>query len=65
MRLCSDDVARLEETAYQIRRLTVEMITYGQWGHIGGSFSLAEILAVPLLQCYERGPGSPDMGRTG
>lgn len=36
----------LDDRAYQIRRLSLEMICYGQWGHLGGSFSLAEILAV-------------------
>jgi transketolase len=36
----------LHDTAYQIRRLSVEMITYSMWGHIGGSFSMAELLAV-------------------
>ena len=37
---------RLREAAYVIRRLTVEMVAWGQWGHLGGSFSMAEILAV-------------------
>ncbi|NJO00548.1 MAG: MFS transporter [Bacteroidia bacterium] len=32
--------------ANQIRRLSIEMITYSQWGHIGGSFSMAELLAM-------------------
>jgi transketolase len=36
----------LDEMAYQIRRLVLEMICYGQWGHVGGSFSMAEILSV-------------------
>jgi transketolase len=36
----------METAAYEIRRLSIEMITWGQWGHIGGSFSMAEILAV-------------------
>jgi transketolase len=35
----------LEEAAYQIRRLSIEMITYARWGHPGGSLSMAEILA--------------------
>jgi transketolase len=38
-------IAMLEEKAYQIRRLALEMITYGQVGHPGGSLSEAEILA--------------------
>ena len=40
------DLERLDGLAYEIRRLSVEMITWGQWGHIGGSVSIAEILAV-------------------
>jgi transketolase len=35
----------LQEKAYEIRKLALEMITYAQWGHVGGSFSLAEVLA--------------------
>lgn len=46
MQLSKTDFEKIEEAAYQIRRLSVEMITYGKWGHIGGSFSMAEILAV-------------------
>ena len=38
-------LAALEEVAYDIRRLSVEMVTYAKWGHIGGAFSMAEILA--------------------
>lgn len=45
MPLSPEKIAELAEMAYQIRRLSVEMITYGRWGHIGGSFSLAELLA--------------------
>ena len=26
----------LQEAAYQIRRLSIEMITYARWGHPGG-----------------------------
>jgi len=36
----------LEEAAYQIRRLSIEMITYAKWGHPGGSLSMADILTV-------------------
>lgn len=46
MELSKTDFEKLEEYAYQIRRLSVEMITYGKWGHIGGSFSMAEIFSV-------------------
>lgn len=46
MKLDSDEIRRLEDVAYEIRRLSVEMITYATWGHIGGSFSMAELLSV-------------------
>ena len=36
------DIEFLEEKAYQIRRLCVEMITYGQWA-TSGVFSLAAL----------------------
>jgi transketolase len=45
MRIDPRLIDRLQETAYQIRRLSLEMITYGCWGHIGGAFSIAEILS--------------------
>lgn len=44
--LAPETLDKLEEKSYQIRRLSVEMICYGQWGHIGGSFSMAELLSV-------------------
>jgi transketolase len=47
MRIISAEQSEyLSEMAYRIRRMSLEMITYGQWGHIGGAFSLAEILSV-------------------
>ncbi|MBN1286379.1 MAG: transketolase [Anaerolineae bacterium] len=49
----------LEEMAYQIRRLSVEMITYGKWGHIGGSFSMAELLAVLYFHHMRIDPDAP------
>ena len=59
MQLGADEIARLEDMAYEIRRLTVEMITYGQWGHIGGSFSMAEMLAVLYFQAMNVDPANP------
>jgi len=44
--LSPEKLSELEEAAYQIRRLSIEMITYARWGHPGGSLSLADILAV-------------------
>ncbi len=58
-KLSSDDLLNLEEMAYQIRRLSVEMICYGQWGHIGGSFSMAEILSVLYFQALSIDPKRP------
>lgn len=59
MRLSDEVLAKLEEKAYQIRRLSVEMITYGRWGHIGGSFSMAELLAVLYFQHMNYDPERP------
>ena len=59
MQLKPDKLSELEEAAYQIRRLSVEMITYGRWGHIGGSFSMAEILAVLYFQAMQVDPQQP------
>jgi len=43
--LAPEERSRLEEVAYEIRRLTIELVAYGQWGHIAGSVSMAELLA--------------------
>jgi transketolase len=59
MRLTDDQFQNLEEMAYQIRRLSVEMITYGLWGHIGGSFSMAEILATLYFHHLRVNPEDP------
>lgn len=59
MRLAPDKLAELEEMAYQIRRLCVEMITYARWGHIGGSFSMAETLAALYFQAMRVDPARP------
>jgi transketolase len=40
------ETTELQEAAYNIRRLSLEMIAAATWGHIGGSFSIAELLAV-------------------
>lgn len=59
MPLSAEKITALEEVAYQIRRLSVEMITYGRWGHIGGSFSLAELLAVLYFHAMHVKPDDP------
>src|SRR5665648_102136 len=46
MKLTLEKEAYLKDMAYEIRRLSLEMITYSSWGHIGGAFSMAEILSV-------------------
>lgn len=56
-----DQLAILEDTAYQIRRFVVEMICYSQWGHIGGSLSLADILSVLYFQAMVIDPIHPKM----
>ena len=60
MRISLDEITHLEEIAYQIRRLSMEMITCGHWGHIGGSFSIAEILACLYFREMENDPDVPD-----
>jgi len=60
MRISPGEIARLEEIAYHIRRLSLEMITCGQWGHIGGSFSIAETLACLYFQELKVDPNNPN-----
>lgn len=40
-----EKIRDLDDTAFAIRRLCLEFITCAGWGHIGGSFSEAELLA--------------------
>ena len=54
-----DTVRMLEERAYQIRRLALEMITYGQVGHPGGSLSEAEVLACLYFSELRVDPKNP------
>lgn len=58
-RLTDTERAHLAEMAYQIRRLVVEMVAYGQWGHIAGSISMAEILAVLYFRELNIDPERP------
>lgn len=65
-RLGIDERVSLEEVAYQIRRLVVEQVAWAQWGHIAGSLSMAEILAVLYwreLHIDPDAPGWPDRDR--
>src|SRR5512140_300690 len=54
-----EDRSKLEQAAYQIRRLSIEMITYAKWGHPGGSLSLADILAVLYFKIMTLDPQKP------
>lgn len=45
-RLTDADRREIADTAYEIRKLSVAMIAASGWGHIGGSLSLAEMMAV-------------------
>lgn len=49
--LNEEKLEELQHIAYKIRKMTLEMITYAKWGHIGGSFSCSEILAC-LYFCF-------------
>lgn len=59
MKLTPEKLADLEEMAYRIRRLSIEMITYARWGHIGGSLSLAELLAALYFHAMRVDPQNP------
>jgi transketolase len=61
MKLTEDKLKELEEKAFEIRRLSLEMITWSQWGHIGGAFSMAEILAVLYWHEMKVDPKEPLM----
>ncbi len=60
MRIERTEIERLEEFAYQIRRLSLEMITCGRWGHLGGSFSIAEIMACLYFRELHIDPERPN-----
>jgi transketolase len=57
--LSQEKLAELEEAAYQIRRLAIEMITYAMWGHPGGSLSMADLLAVLYFHVMSVDPRNP------
>lgn len=59
MQLKAEEINYLEDMAYQIRRLSVEMITYARWGHIGGSLSMADLLAVLYFHAMQLDPARP------
>jgi len=51
----------LEEKAKEIRKLTIQMIGELGTGHIGGSLSLCEVLAVLYFDAMKTDPENPDM----
>ncbi len=61
MKYSQNEIEYLEDKAYQIRRLSVEMITCSRWGHIGGSLSLAEIISVLYFKEMKLDPEQPKM----
>ena len=57
--LSPEKLLELQEAAYQIRRPSIEMITFARWGHPGGSLSLADILSVLYFQVMNVDPHDP------
>ena len=57
--LSANKMVELEEVAYQIRRLSIEMITYAKWGHPGGSLSMADILSVLYFHVMDTDSRNP------
>lgn len=50
----------IADQAFGIRRLCLEFITNAGWGHIGGSFSEAELLAALYSGILRIDPAAPD-----
>lgn len=57
--LKEEEIKYLDDMAYEIRFLTVETIACGGWGHIGGSFSAAEILSTLYFKVMNVDPKNP------
>lgn len=56
-----DELIRsLEDRAYEIRRWATEMMAWAGWGHPGGSFSMAEIMACLYFHDMRIDPANPD-----
>jgi transketolase len=60
MRLSRDEHAHLATLAYSIRSLCVSFITHAGWGHIGGSFSEAELMAALYGKILRIDANAPD-----
>lgn len=63
MYISLEKITKLEEIAYKIRRLSLEMITHGKWGHVGGSFSMAELLSVLYFHEMYIKPDEPNWNK--
>lgn len=58
-KLSREKLRELEDKAFEIRRLSLEMIAASSWGHIGGSFSMAEIMSTLYFHAMEIDPKDP------
>ncbi len=52
--------AELEETAFRVRELVVEMCSGGEGGHVGGSLSVADVLVALYFDVMRVGPEHVD-----
>jgi transketolase len=57
--LHQDERRHLEDMAFEIRRLTIELVAWGQWGHMAGSTSMAELLAALYFRVARLDPARP------
>jgi len=60
-KLSQEKLQYLEDQAYEIRRLSMEMIIYCSWGHIGGAFSMSDVLAALYFHEMKLDPENPLM----
>lgn len=60
MRLSDETVERLNNTAFSVRDLATRMISIGKWGHVGGTYSMAEILSVLYEEYVRIDPKNPE-----
>jgi transketolase len=58
--LTSEQQRAIADKAFGVRRLCLEFITHAGWGHIGGSFSEAELLASLYGGILRVDPNTPD-----
>lgn len=58
-RLTDEERQLIEDRAYEIRRLSIELVASGRWGHIGGALSMADILAVLYFHELQVDPARP------